>query len=72
MFDNKTVITNTNTNVNAEVEVDNFRENKSFDAYLANTKIPFKHNGKVYVGHMHGMEFISNGPREIQKLKGRF
>lgn len=72
MFDNRATITNTNTSVDADVEVDNFKENKSFDAFLANTKIPFRHNGKTYVGHLHGMEFISQGPKQINKLKGRF
>ena len=72
MFDNKASITNTNTDVVAEVEVDNFKESQSFDAYLAHTKIPFKYNGKTYVGKLHGMEFVSSGPKEIKKLKGRF
>ena len=71
MFDNKAIITNTNTSVEAEVEVDNFKQSKSFDAYLAHTKIPFRYNGKTYVGNLHGMEFTSNGPKEIKKLKGR-
>ena len=72
MFDNKVKLVNTSTSKVAEAEIDNFREHKSFDAYLAANKIPFRWNGKVYVGNAFGMEFTSDGPNEIKKLKGRF
>lgn len=72
MFDNRATILNTNTSISADVEVDDFRSQKSFIAYVANTKITFRWNGKTYVGNLHGMEFTSSGPAEIKKLKGRF
>jgi hypothetical protein len=72
MFDNKAVLINTNTGAEAEAEVDRFNEQKGFDAYLATQKITFKWNGRTYVGNAFGMEFTSSGPKEINKLKGRF
>lgn len=72
MFERKAILKNTGTSKNAEAEIDNFREGKGFDAFLATNKIPMKWNGKIYVGNMFGMEFTSTGPKEIQKLKGRF
>ena len=61
-FDNKAILTNTHNEKSAEAEVDNFKEGKQFDAYLATNKIPMRWNGKVYVGQVHGMEFTSSGP----------
>lgn len=72
MFNNKVILTNTSTGKDAEAEIDRFVENKGFDAYLANNKIQLRWNGKVYVGNAFGMEFTSQGPKQIQKLKGRF
>lgn len=72
VFENIVTLNNTNTGKAAEAEIDNFREGKSFDAYLAANKIPFRWNGKTYVGTAFGMEFTSTGPKPIQKLKGRF
>lgn len=72
MFDSKAILNNTNTGKDAEAEIDRFVPNKSFIAYLANQKIMFKWNGRTYVGNAFGMEFTSAGPKEIQKLKGRF
>ena len=72
MFDNKVMLVNTNTGAEAEAEADNVKENQSFDAYLANQKITLKWNGRTYVGNAFGMEFTSNGPKKINKLKGRF
>jgi len=40
--------------------------------FLANTKIHMRWNGKIYVGNMAGMEFTTMGPKQIQKLKGRY
>lgn len=72
VFEQKAILTNTNTDTPAEAEIDNFREGKGFDAYLAVNKIPMRWNGTAYVGNAFGMEFTSNGPKQIQKLKGRF
>ena len=62
IVDNKAVLTNTNSEVSVEAEVDNFKEGKQFDAYLATNKIPMRWTGKIYVGNVHGMEFTSQGP----------
>ena len=68
IVDNKTMLTNTRSDVSVEAEVDNFREGKSFDAFVATNKIPMRWNGKIYVGNMAGMEFTSQGPN-IQYIK---
>jgi len=68
IIDNKAMITNTRSNVSVESEVDNFREGKSFDAFLATNKIHMKWTGRVFVGNAHGMEFTSKGP-EIHHIK---
>lgn len=72
MFDNRVILKNTNNGTEAEAEVDNVKEHQSFDAYLAHQKIVMKWNGKTYVGNAFGMEFTSEGPKKINKLKGRF
>jgi hypothetical protein len=72
VYEMTTILNNTSTGKDAVAEVDNFREGKGFDAYLAANKISFRWNGKIYVGNAFGMEFTSQGPKQIQKLKGRF
>ena len=62
IVDNKAMLTNTRNEQSVEAEADNFREGKSFDAFLATNKIPMRWNGRVYVGNAHGMEFTSPGP----------
>ena len=62
IIDKTAMLTNTRSEVSVEAEVDNFREGKSFDAFLATNKIPMRWNGRVYVGNAHGMEFTSIGP----------
>jgi hypothetical protein len=69
--DNKAILTNTNNGASVEAEADNFKEGKSFDAYLATNRIPMRWNGKIYVGNAHGMEFTSQGPRIYTKHEGR-
>jgi hypothetical protein len=71
IVDNKAMLTNTRSDVSVEAEVDNFREGRSFDAFVATNKIPMKWNGKIYVGNMHGMEFISEGPVVRHLKEGR-
>jgi len=68
IVDNKAMLTNTRSEVSVEAEVDNFREGKSFDAFLATNKIPMRWNGRVFVGNAHGMEFTSKGP-EVRHIK---
>jgi hypothetical protein len=68
IVDNKAMLTNTRSEVSVEAEVDNFREGKSFDAFLATNKIPMRWNGRVYVGNAHGMEFTSKGP-DVKYIK---
>jgi hypothetical protein len=68
IVDNKATLTNTNSGVSAEAEADNFKENVSFDAFLATNKIPMRWNGRTYVGNAHGMEFTSDGP-EVKHIK---
>lgn len=69
--DRKAMLTNTRNDTSVEVEIDNFREEKHFDAFIATNKIPMKWNGKVYVGNAHGMEFISDGPTIHVMKEGR-
>ena len=57
------MLTNTRTEVIVEAEADNFKEGEKFDAFLANSKIPMRWNGKVFVGNALGMEFTSPGPQ---------
>ncbi len=71
IVDNKATLTNTNSGVSAEAEADNFKENVSFDAFLATNKIPMRWNGKIYVGNMYGMEFTSSGPKSYTTREGR-
>ena len=69
--DNTAMLTNTRNEQSVEAEADNFKEGKSFDAFLANNKIPMRWNGKVYVGNAHGMEFTSSGPAVRHLKEGR-
>ena len=68
IVDNKAMLTNTRSEVSVEAEIDNFREGKSFDAFLATNKIPMRWNGRVFVGNAHGMEFTSPGP-DVRYIK---
>ena len=71
IVDRTAVLINTGNDAEANAEVDNFKEGKSFDAYLATNKIPMRWNGRVYVGNAHGMEFTSAGPNVIEYKEGR-
>ena len=70
-YEKTAFITFTNNTKTVQVEVDNFKEGKSFDAFVANNKIPMRWNGKVYVGNAHGMEFTSPGPKFYDVKEGR-
>ena len=71
IVDNKAMLTSTRNDQSVEADADNFREGKSFDAYLARNKISMRWNGKVYVGNAHGMEFTSPGPNVRYMKDGR-
>lgn len=71
VYDKSAMLTNTRSDVAVEAEIDNFREGKSFDAFIATNKIPMRWNGRVYVGNAHGMEFTSAGPRIHTLKEGR-
>jgi len=72
IFDNVATLTNTRNEQSVEAEVDNVRENQSLDAFVANTKIHMRWNGKTYVGNMAGMEFTTPGPKQHTSKQGRF
>jgi hypothetical protein len=71
LVDDRAMVTSTRTGATVEAEVDNFREHKHFDAFIATNKIPMKWNGKIYVGNMAGMEFTSAGPTIKEVKEGR-
>ena len=71
IVDDKAMLTNTKSDVSVEAEVDNFQEGKKFNAFVANNRISMHWNGKIYVGNMHGMEFISEGPTVRHLKEGR-
>ena len=65
IFNNYCDVTSTRTDVDVEVEADNMKPSVSFDAYIVGNKIKMKWNGKLYVGNVSGMEFTSEGPKEL-------
>ena len=71
VYDKTAKLINTRNEMSADADIDNFKEGKGFDAYLATNKIPMRWNGKVYVGNAHGMEFTSEGPRIHVLKEGR-
>ncbi len=71
IFENKVVLHCTDNDKDAVADIDNFNENKSFNAYLATNKIHMKWTGRVYVGNAHGMEFTSKGPEYHDVKEGR-
>ena len=71
IYENKATLVNTRSEVAVEAEIDNFREGKSFEAFVATNKIIMKWNGRTYVGNAHGMEFTSKGPTSYTIKEGR-
>jgi hypothetical protein len=71
VYDKTAKLINTRNEMSADADIDNFKEGKGFDAYLATNKIPMRWNGRVYVGNAHGMEFTSEGPRIHVLKEGR-
>jgi hypothetical protein len=72
IFDSTAIVTNTGNGRGVEAEVDDVRVNDSLNAFIANTKIYMKWNGKVYVGNMAGMEFTTPGPKQHTIKQGRY
>jgi hypothetical protein len=74
IYETTAVLTNTRTDVTIDAEVGELKENESFNAYIAGTKVRMMWNGKVYVGNAHGMELTSPGPKLIRTVntKGRY
>jgi len=72
VYGDRAILTNTRNEQSVEAEVDNVRENQSLDAFVANTKIHMRWNGKTYVGNIAGMEFTTPGPKQHTTKQGRF
>jgi hypothetical protein len=74
IYNDKATLTNTNTGKAVEAEIADLKEGVSFNAYVANEKIPMRWNGKTYVGNMFGMELTTAGPDLIRSVntKGRY
>jgi len=70
-FGKTAMLKNTRNEQEVECEVDNVRTNESLDAFVANTKIHLRWNGKVYVGNALGMEFTTDGPQEFNTKNTR-
>jgi len=70
-FEKTATIINTRNDQSVEAEVDDIRVNESLNAFIANNKIHMRWNGRVYVGNAHGMEFTTDGPKELN-IKGRY
>ena len=72
VYGDRAMLTNTRNEQSVEAEVDNVREHDSLNAFVANTKIHMKWNGKTYVGNMAGMEFTTPGPTQHTTKQGRY
>jgi hypothetical protein len=72
VYGDRAILTNTRNDQSVEAEVDNVREHDSLNAFVANTKIHMKWNGKTYVGNMAGMEFTTPGPTQHTTKQGRY
>jgi len=70
-YEKTATIVNTRNDQAVEAEVDDIRVNESLNAFIANNKIHMKWNGRTYVGNAHGMEFTTQGPKEIT-IKRRY
>ena len=70
-FEKTATIVNTRNDQAVEAEVDDIKVNESLNAFIANNKIHMRWNGRTYVGNAHGMEFTTQGPKEIT-IKGRY
>lgn len=71
-FEDTCKLTNTNNGVEVEAEILEFNPGKILIVSLnRSVKLTLKYNGKIYVGSMAGIEFISVGPAETITYQGR-
>jgi hypothetical protein len=55
-----------------EVDILSFKEEKNLDVSINKSiKMHMKWNGRVYEGKLHGMTFISDGPKGYTYKEGR-
>ena len=71
VYERTATLINTRNDQSVECEVDNVRDKQSLDAFIAGNKIHMRWNGKVFVGNAHGMEFTTQGPKELN-IKRRY
>ena len=71
VYERTATLINTRNDQSVECEVDNVRDKESLDAFIAGNKIHMRWNGKIYVGNAHGMEFTTQGPKELN-IKRRY
>ena len=71
VYNNTVQVTCTDNDKVVEAEIDNYKPQQGFDAYIATQRIPFRWNGKVYVGNSIGLEFTSPGPDSYNIKRGR-
>lgn len=63
---------NTNNGIEVDAEIIEFKPGKILVVSLNKSiKLTLKHNGKIYVGTMAGVEFTSSGPQEKMTYTGR-
>lgn len=71
VYNTNVILNCTDNGKDVPAVIDNFKDGKSFDAFLAESKIRMTWNGKTYVGKMFGMEFTCNGPEMHNVNEGR-
>ena len=67
VYDDSVTITCTDNDKTLNVEISEYRHGVGFNAYLAESRIPFKWNGKVYVG-TQGREFLVFAASKDKKI----
>lgn len=67
MYDDRVVVMNEATKVSVECDVMDFNEKKKLIAVVNQVKISmyYENRTKKYIGTMAGMDFISDGPKEL-------
>lgn len=65
-------VKNTNNGITVKAEILDFKYRKSLTVSINRSiKVVMMYNNTLYVGNMAGMEFTSEGPKEITTYKGR-
>jgi flagellar biosynthesis/type III secretory pathway ATPase len=71
-YENTCEVKQSTSNKAVVAEVMNFSEKKYLTVSLnRSVKLQMQWNGRVYEGHMAGMEFISDGPKISKYSEGR-